>query len=133
MATRPQSILDAVPTKGFSAPPFKPASGSVFKPITNGALRPTSNDVLNHISNAGQLGNRDALAFGGATLTFKALATALDDSDTSMDDAPAPLPTGGDIAQPQDRGCNPLSPPSALPSTSSPVSSIGGVPNLLAL
>ena len=127
VATRSQSILDAVSTKGFSAPPFKPAGGSVFKPIINAALRPDSNDVLKHVGNGGQLGNRDVLAFGGATVTSKALATALDNSDINMGDAPTSLPTGGDIAQPQDLGCNPSLPPSVPPSTSSPASSIGRV------
>jgi len=116
--TRPQSILDAVPTKAFSLPSFKPASGRVFKPIIDVALRPTSNDVLKPVGNGvRQLGNKDINAFGGATPASKALAAALDDLDTNMGDA---TPT-----QPPVLECNPSSPSSALPTTTLPVLSIG--------
>jgi hypothetical protein len=128
VVTKPQSILDAVPTKAFSPPSFKPAGGSVFKPITNAALRPTSNDVLKHIGNAGQLGHKEIFPFGNATPASKALAAALNDLDTYMSDTPIPLPAGGNITQPQDLGCNSPLPPSALPTTSSLASSIGRVP-----
>jgi hypothetical protein len=127
-ATRPQSILDGVPTKAFSAPPFKPAGRTVFKAVTNAALKPTSNDVLKHVGNAGQLGDKEILPFGSATLAFKALVAALDSLDTNMSDTPTPLPPGDNVVQPQDLGCNPPSLPSAIPTTSSMALSIGRVP-----
>jgi hypothetical protein len=111
---KPQSILDAVPSKALALGPFKPAGGRVFKPVTNAALRPTSNDVLKHVGNDVQ-GNKDILASGGATPASKALAAALDDLDTNMSDTPAPLPVGGNTAQPQALGCNPPPRPPALP------------------
>ena len=113
VVTKPQSILDAVPSKAFSLAPFKPAGGRVFRPVTNAAMRPTSNDVLRHVGNAVQ-GERDILAFGGATPASKALAAALDDLDTNMGDTPTPLPVGDNTAQPQALGCNPLLRPPAL-------------------
>jgi len=114
VVTKPQSILDATPSKEFFLPSFKPAGGSVFKPVTNAALRPTSNDVLKHVGNAVQ-GEKDIRAFGGATPASKALAAALDDLDTNMGDTPTPLPVGGNTTQPQALGCNPPPRPPALP------------------
>ena len=115
VVTKPQSILDAVPSKAFSLASYKPAGGRVFKPVTNTALRPTSNDVLKHVGNTVQ-GHKDILAFGGGpTLASKALAAALDDLDTNMSDTPTPLPVGGNTPQPQALGCNPLPRPPARP------------------
>ena len=113
VVTKPQSILDAVPSKAFSLAPFKPAGGRVFRPVTNAALRPTSNDVLKQVGNAVQ-GDKVIFAFGGATPASKALAAALDDLDNNMGDTPTPLPIGGNPAQPQALGCNPPPRP-ALP------------------
>ena len=107
VVTKPLSILDAVPSKAFSLASFKPAGGRVFKPVTNAALRPTSNDVLKHVDNTVQ-GHKDILTFGGGPmLASKALAAALNDLDTNMDDIPTPLLVGGNTAQPQVLGCNP--------------------------
>ena len=93
VVTKPQSILDAVPSKAFSLASYKPAGGRVFKPVTNTALRPTSNDVLKHVGNTVQ-GHKDILAFGGGpTLVSKALAAALDDLDTNMSDTPTLYPS----------------------------------------
>jgi len=114
--TKPQSILDAVPSKAFSLPSYKPAGGRVFKPVTNAALRPTSNEVLKHVGNTVQ-GNKDIL--GGATPASRALAAALDDLDTNMGDTPTPLPVDSNTAQPQALGCNLPPRPPALPTDSS--------------
>ena len=115
VVTKPQSILDAVPSKAFSLPSYKPAGGRVFKPVTDAALRPTSNDVLKHVGNTVQR-NKDILAFGGgATPASRALAAELDDVDTNMGDTPTPLPFGGNTAQPRALGCNPPPRPPALP------------------